>query len=723
MRRSCSLILAGLLFPVWLAFGQTTYYVDDLQGSDDAAGTGPATAWKSVGKASRTSFRPGDQILFRRGGVWHEQLTTTSPGTPSQPVTYGAYGSGPKPLIDVNNLITGPWAETDSGFTTPLAAPPSTVFVDAVKLQRAAAPGNLGPRQWYYDAPDSRLILRLTGGNNPAGSFVEWTRTGVGVEVSGLENVRITDLAVAAPWDDGPDPPSTATGAGIRVDHCRNVALANCTVTGAKDENVVGIHIVDVPGFSISGCEVSHTLYGIAVVPAPAGFPGLIEGCTIHDMDKGPVEEWDGINVGSSQETDFAGLVIRKNNIFRCGEDGVDIFYCRDVLIEENYIHDGGTIKVSDNQQGIKSVRPGNIFRYNRIENIASAGPLPAGYVRNGIIAGGNNTQVCYNVVIHCGSYGILVDSAQGVKVYNNTVLDCPIAVSVQGDAQADLRNNIVDCGLEGVPGRFDIDLDGSRTTVTGGHNLLVNTSGSNATASARYSGSETDLHAVDPGFVLPAKRPLSDWSLSGRNIYAVPAPTEPRFVVMRGISGRKKASTDGLRNTGDWCWSGGLLYLCSTVAPDTSAAAFTLADFNGLYRLRDSSPCGDGGVSVGFLRDVEGTIVAQGLAPDIGAFERQIPGEAFPPIGRLFDLAQNYPNPFNPSTALTVYVGAESSVKLRVYDLLGREVALLLDEVKLPGRYTMVWNTLAIASGTYIARLEVAGEGTVRSRMMLHIR
>ena len=53
----------------------TAYYVDNTAGNDSNSGTSPSTAWKTVARVNQASFAPGDQILFKRGGIWREQLT------------------------------------------------------------------------------------------------------------------------------------------------------------------------------------------------------------------------------------------------------------------------------------------------------------------------------------------------------------------------------------------------------------------------------------------------------------------------------------------------------------------------------------------------------------------------------------------------------------------------------------------------------------------------
>ena len=72
----------------------------------------------------------------------------------------------------------------------------------------------------------------------------------------------------------------------------------------------------------------------------------------------------------------------------------------------------------------------------------------------------------------------------------------------------------------------------------------------------------------------------------------------------------------------------------------------------------------------------------------------------------KRFALYQNYPNPFNPTTTISFSVGTSSYTSLRVYDLLGREVATLVSELLPPGSYTRRWNALDLPSGIYFYRL-----------------
>lgn len=79
------------------------------------------------------------------------------------------------------------------------------------------------------------------------------------------------------------------------------------------------------------------------------------------------------------------------------------------------------------------------------------------------------------------------------------------------------------------------------------------------------------------------------------------------------------------------------------------------------------------------------------------------------------FQLMQNYPNPFNPSTRISFDIAEPSHVKLVVFDLLGREVKVLVDEEKNPGRYEVDFNASELPSGVYLYRFITASFSEVK--------
>jgi hypothetical protein len=98
------------------------------------------------------------------------------------------------------------------------------------------------------------------------------------------------------------------------------------------------------------------------------------------------------------------------------------------------------------------------------------------------------------------------------------------------------------------------------------------------------------------------------------------------------------------------------------------------------------------------------------------------------PDIPKHFSLSHNYPNPFTTETAIQYETPSFGRITLTVYDLLGREVATLVDEVKDPGQYAVKWNATSfsaavsakggLASGIYFYRL-TAGKIALMKKMI----
>jgi len=132
--------------------------------------------------------------------------------------------------------------------------------------------------------------------------------------------------------------------------------------------------------------------------------------------------------------------------------------------------------------------------------------------------------------------------------------------------------------------------------------------------------------------------------------------------------------------------------------------------------RLAAGSDLIDSGTDVG--------LPFNGLAPDLGCFETEGSSsvEEVAPIPPSFSLDQNYPNPFNGETNIGYRIrgtGHGEWVMLKVYDLLGRELATLVDKVQGPGSYSAQWNAAGVASGVYLYRL-LAGPAVLTQKLMV---
>ncbi len=84
------------------------------------------------------------------------------------------------------------------------------------------------------------------------------------------------------------------------------------------------------------------------------------------------------------------------------------------------------------------------------------------------------------------------------------------------------------------------------------------------------------------------------------------------------------------------------------------------------------------------------------------------------------FNVSQNYPNPFNPTTTFQFQIPATGLVTIKVYDVLGREVMTLLDEVKPAGIYQVNWDASALTTGVYFYKVHTATFNAVKKAILL---
>ncbi|MBC8043423.1 MAG: T9SS type A sorting domain-containing protein [Rhizobacter sp.] len=102
---------------------------------------------------------------------------------------------------------------------------------------------------------------------------------------------------------------------------------------------------------------------------------------------------------------------------------------------------------------------------------------------------------------------------------------------------------------------------------------------------------------------------------------------------------------------------------------------------------------------------DVQRGLQQIGFQPTLGA-------EASTPAEKSFVLHQNYPNPFNPNTTIRYQLSIGSEVKLKVFDVLGKEVATLVSARQPAGNYEVNFNAAQLSSGVYFYRLSASSSG-----------
>jgi len=140
------------------------------------------------------------------------------------------------------------------------------------------------------------------------------------------------------------------------------------------------------------------------------------------------------------------------------------------------------------------------------------------------------------------------------------------------------------------------------------------------------------------------------------------------------------------------------------------------------LWKLEASDILGNAIVESVTSRKSDGTILigTHGRGAFVGKVDNGTGVDIHSVLAAQYKLYQNYPNPFNPTTAISFQLPAYSHVKLKVFDLLGREVATLVNEEKAPGNYEVIFNAQNLSSGIYFYRMEAGSFSQTKKLLFL---
>jgi subtilisin family serine protease len=151
------------------------------------------------------------------------------------------------------------------------------------------------------------------------------------------------------------------------------------------------------------------------------------------------------------------------------------------------------------------------------------------------------------------------------------------------------------------------------------------------------------------------------------------------------------------------------------TTSPTNRASSYRTG-LNGLQWYNRADPNYGGGKAASF----ENILISATIASISVGVEQQSSI-----VPNTFELYENFPNPFNPSTSIRYSVPVQSRIHLRIFDLIGREVASLVDELQARGNYAVHWhgtdNTgVPLPSGVYFYRLESAGQHLTKKMLLI---
>jgi parallel beta-helix repeat protein len=377
-------------------------------------GTGSAIAFAAIADIDARAFNPGDSILFRRGERWREQLMDIqgghmSNGSVGEPITYSAFGdsASPLPIISGTNLFTD-WlpeqveagAVTATVYYAPYTVTPSTegnyesdnyatvptqVFEDGTRLtQNTVSVNSLAVGQWYLDAANSEIWIRLIGDDNPGGHAIEASQRDYAIELYGVSYITISNLQTQG---------ANLEGIGLGAGSDNNVVISGVI---SINNYVMGIQIVYSANDTIRSSTVAYNGgEGINIFQSPSV---LIDGNTVHDNGKLSTvptsDQASALNGGGPLTTNM--------------------------IVQNNLIYSNGVAGGLAALRGMDfdTIGEGAIIRYNKVYSNTG----------DGIELDADSEETVYGNVVYGNGYsGIRAfadsqSSITGILIYNNTV-------------------------------------------------------------------------------------------------------------------------------------------------------------------------------------------------------------------------------------------------------------------------------------------------------------
>jgi hypothetical protein len=351
-----------LLLPVTTAYA-SSYYVDCSARADTNVGSSEAQPWKTLARLNGTKFLPGDSILFKRGTTCDGMVAPQGSGSPGQPISIGAYGTGPLPVI--------------RGGPNPAA----------VRLFN----------QQYWHIQNIEAV-----GGSPYGIFI-------GGSEGELHHFRIRDVVV----HDVPGEPKTKeSGLIVITGSGGSATIHDVVVDGATVYNTS-----QWAGIIVVGQQWSDTS------PDPRGGSDFtVRNCVIHDvagdailittLKHGLIEKNVAWNAGM-QPTETIGT-----------PDGMWAWMCNDCVVQynEGYLTDSPGV-----DGGVFDIDYGNInniIQYNYAHD--SQGYCASVFGSAGPVGNSINSEVRYNFCVNNGRSPRLAkrQGAIYVSTWNNGFLD-----------------------------------------------------------------------------------------------------------------------------------------------------------------------------------------------------------------------------------------------------------------------------------------------------------
>jgi len=452
-----------------------TYYVNERSGRDTNSGLSPRAAWRTLDRVNHAALQPGDFVLLKRGEVWHETLALPASGSEGNPIRFGAFGLGPRPVISGSDPVPAArWVAAGPLQHIPFPGGiPASVWNHGIRLIRVAAEKELNsPSKWWYDSANQRIYMEATSDVQE----IEVQERDLNIDDRERSHLVFDNLDLRHGRQ------------GLRLfawsSQVRDITLQNSAVStepsaphGTMSAGVyASVHTGEISGI---------TIHNNTFIPYPNGLEHwgiyFVQGVTdFHILNNTfePAGE-DAITVWHSSHGVIAGNFGGGN-----GENTIDVKDSSEILISDNHADNDGEYNIVvhgvDSDQLTYNVTVEN----NRCRRGGQNGALTAGIVllftracavRNnrveeaygaGIFAhdrgpGGNN-ELSHNLLVNNGLHqktgAITIENASRMDVLSNTIYQ-------QGSDGPALR-------VESGAGPIAADIEGNRFVAEQGRML-----------------------------------------------------------------------------------------------------------------------------------------------------------------------------------------------------------------------------------------------------------
>lgn len=281
--RFCKLLSIALVTIASLPAVATTYYVSP-SGNDLFPGVSSFIPWKTIAHVNSVNLSPGDNVLFLAGGVWREELIASHNG-----VTYGAYGTGARPVISGSNLYSTGWTAagaTNVWMVTVGAYQPEQVWFNTVLGSPVSSTSAIiAPNQWFFQNGD----LYVYSTSDPGKAFtvpgIEAAQRDVAALIQS-SNITFTGLAFMNPNYKAIDVASTSAGTQIFTNDLWQgaqyegllIEAAAAQINSSKGlYNEVGIGVAGGSGVVVNNSLLSGNIDGAMEVYGTSGPSSIIQ--------------------------------------------------------------------------------------------------------------------------------------------------------------------------------------------------------------------------------------------------------------------------------------------------------------------------------------------------------------------------------------------------------------------------------------------------------------